>query len=342
MKALVFDKADHMEVMEKAKPELREGEALIKVNYIGICGSDVHLYHGLHPTATFPIVPGHEFVGELVDIKGEGADAFTLGESVVAQEVISCGRCDACAQGEDNVCRDLKLIGIHTDGGFAEYVKVRTRKMYRVAKGVDLQLAALTEPLAVAVHDVRRSGLKAGQTALIIGGGPIGMLVAIMAKLTGASKIVVSEPMKYRRDYAEKLGFSVIDPMDIHFNQKLKNLSDARGFDVAFEAAGFPKAMSVCLEHLKPCGTAVQIAMSSKAPDLSFTPIFSKELTIKGVRVHSQENFAAALDIITSGRINSEIKQLISKVFDFEHVKDAFDCAMNDKNVFKVLVKISD
>ena len=126
-------------------------------------------------------------------ISGEGAEGFELGDTVVAQELLTCGRCDACAKGEDNVCEHLKIIGVHADGGFAEYVRVKTRKMYRVPKSVDLRRAALIEPLAVAVHDVRMSGLKIGESALIVGGGPIGQLIACVAKAAGARRVVVSE-----------------------------------------------------------------------------------------------------------------------------------------------------
>ena len=142
MKAAVIDQKNSIHLNEIAVPEIREGEALIRVRYCGICGSDLHVLHGQHPTAKFPVVPGHEFVGELVEAKGMGADKFQPGDMVVAQPFFSCGNCEPCAQGNDNVCRDLHFMGTRVNGGFAEYVKVLTRKMYRLSKGMDLRLAA--------------------------------------------------------------------------------------------------------------------------------------------------------------------------------------------------------
>jgi len=192
MKAAYYAQKQNIELVDLDLPKPKKDEALIRVKYAGICGSDLHVYHGAHPTAKFPVIPGHEFVGELVELGEDAVTDIKPGEIVVAQPFSSCGVCEACISGNDNVCRDLKLLGAHKDGCFAEYVTVQAKKMYRIPGGVDLKLAALTEPLAVAVHDVRNSGLKVGQTALIIGGGPIGIFIAMVAQLAGA-QVYISE-----------------------------------------------------------------------------------------------------------------------------------------------------
>ena len=237
MKALVFNKPHEMVVTDMPKPEIGEGEALIAVKYCGICGTDVTVFNGGHATAKYPVIPGHEFVGELVEIKGAGSDMFKIGDRVCAQEVVSCGHCAACARGEDNVCENLQVIGVHTNGGFAEYVRVKANKMYKLPDNVDLKTAAIVEPLAVAVHDVRRSGLQVGETALVVGAGPIGLLVALVARCAGARKVVVSEAMPSRRAFAEKLGFPTVDPLSTDFTARMAELSE-RGFAVSFETGG--------------------------------------------------------------------------------------------------------
>jgi len=340
MKAAVIEKVGKIVLTDAPVPVLSDGEALIKVKYVGICGSDIHVLMGHHPTAVYPVIPGHEFVGEISEVKGAGSERFQKGDIVAAQEVFSCGVCDACAKGEDNVCRELKIIGIHTDGGFAEYVKVKTHKTYKLAQDIDLELAALIEPLAVAVHDVRRSGLKVGETALVIGGGPIGILIAIVARVAGARKIVVSEINEYRLKFAKAMGFSTINPAEEGFEQKLTELGEGRGFDVSFEAAGAPSAIGTCLDFTKSTGTVVVVAMSERPRVVDTGKIFAKELTLVGVRIHSQYNFLGSVDLVRSGMLNRDLKKLVSKVFSLNDVLAAFEEAQHGKENFKVLVRL--
>lgn len=342
MKALVINQPKEMQLCDAPKPEIKDGEALIKVKYIGICGTDVHVFNGHHPTAVFPLIPGHEFVGELAEIKGEGAESFEIGDMVVAQELLTCGRCDACAKGEDNVCEQLKIIGVHADGGFAEYVRVKTKKMYRIPKTIDLQRAALIEPLAVAVHDVRMSDLKVSETVLIIGGGPIGLLIGCVAQAAGASKIVVSEVVESRRKLAEQFGFVTVNPLDEDFDAKLLAANGGKRFDVSYEAAGVPSAITTCVNYTKNTGTIVQIAMTKGPYPVNTGDIFAKELRIQGVRIHNQYAFECAVNMVASGMLDDKLDALISKVFPFDEVADAFSYAETCKDAFKVLVKIAD
>lgn len=342
MRAVVFEGPNDLKLKDAVMPALADGEALIKVLYSGICGSDIHLLQGHHPTATFPRIPGHEFVGRLVEIQGHGAEQFHIGELVVAQEIEACGHCDACAKGQDNVCEELKVIGVHVNGSFAEYVKVPIGKMYAYPEGMDLELAALTEPLAVAVHDVRRSGLRVGETAFILGGGPIGLLIAMVARKAGARMVAIAEVNDYRRNFAKEMGFTVLNPADGDYAEQLKGLTDGHGFDVSFEVAGFPDALNICIEHTKASGTVMVVAMTSAPYPINTGPIFFKELDVKGVRIHSQYSFAGAIDIIKSGAMNDELKKLVSKVFPMDEADKAFDFAIQSKEAFKVLVQVSE
>ncbi|MCD8084279.1 MAG: alcohol dehydrogenase catalytic domain-containing protein [Clostridiales bacterium] len=342
MKALVFSAPNEMKLTDMPRPELQAGEALIRVQYIGICGTDVHVFRGHHATAVYPLIPGHEFVGELVEIKGEGADAFQIGDRVVAQEILTCGHCDACARGEDNVCEDLKIIGVHADGGFAEYVRVKTRKMYRVPKDVDLKRAALIEPLAVAIHDVRMSGLKVSETALIIGGGPIGILVGCVAKQAGARRVIVSEVVESRRKIAEELGLLTINPLEPGFDEKLTQLNKGENFDVSFEAAGIPSGITTCVEHTKNTGSIVQIGITKGPYPVDTGKIFAKELRLQGVRIHNQFAFKSAVNAVADGLMDQVLDKVASAVYDFNDIEKAFDCAENNKDALKVLVKIAD
>lgn len=340
MKAAVIDKKDSIHLKEVDMPVLNDGEALIKVKYCGICGSDIHVLKGAHPTAKFPVIPGHEFVGELVDIKGSGSERYEIGDHVVAQPFFSCGNCGPCAKGEDNVCEDLHFMGAHTNGGFAEYVKVATRKMYKIPKDMNPELAALTEPVAVAVHDVRRSGLQVGESALIIGGGPIGMLIAMVARHAGARQVVISEINEYRRRVAEDLGFATVNPAEASFDAQICGLTEGKGFDVCFEVSGTRPGISTAVEKAKITGTIVVVGMTKEPYPIDLSMVFARELTIRGVRIHSQYSFIGALELLKSGAINSEFESMISKVFDFEDLEEAFAYAQVPGDYFKVLVRM--
>lgn len=340
MKAAVISEKNSIHLQEVEKPVLNDGEALIKVKYCGICGSDIHVLRGEHPTAAFPVIPGHEFVGEVAEIKGAGAERYEIGDMVVAQPFFSCGNCEPCSKGSDNVCCELSFMGAHRDGAFAEYVKVLTRKMYRIPKDMDPKLAALTEPVAVAVHDVRGSGLQVGETALIIGGGPIGMLIAMVAENAGAGKIVISEISDARRGFAEKLGYTTINPLSEDFHEKLIEMTDEKGFNVTYEVSGSKPGIAAAIKYTKIAGTVMVIGMTSEPYPVDLSQIFAKELKMKGVRIHAQYNFLGAVELLKNGQCNEKFKSLISKIYKLDDIEDAFEFAQTPGDYFKILVEM--
>lgn len=340
MRAAVIEGTHTIHLQERKTPSISDGEALIRVKYCGICGSDIHILHGKHPTATFPVIPGHEFVGELLDFKGPGR--LERRTPVAVHPVFSCGNCEPCAKGRDNVCQSLKLIGCHTDGGFAEYVKVPLRKVYALPDDLDLELAALAEPLAVAVHDVRRSGLKVGNSALIIGGGPIGLLMAIVARHAGADNVIISEISPYRLKAAEEMGFTTINPLGENFNETLMQKTQGKGFDVVFEVSGAKTGITTAVDYAKITGMVMVVGMTGEPYPVDLSKIFQKELALQGVRIHSQINFIGALELLKSGLLNSHLRKLISVVYPLKDVEEAFTFAQSGGDFFKILVKMED
>ena len=338
MKAGVIEKKGSFHLREKAIPALKPGETLIRVKYCGICGSDVHLLHGLHPTATFPIVPGHEYVGEFVEACGEGAERYQKGDLVVAQPVFSCGNCQPCAKGEDNVCRSLRFGGVHNDGGFGQYTKALTRKVYKLPADIDLKLAALAEPIAVAVHDVRRSGLQVGETALVIGGGTIGLLEAIIARHAGAGRIVISEISEFRRKRAEELGFETVNPLDADFDRRLMDMTDSLGFDVVFECSGSRAGAAAMTKYAKITGKIMIIGLAGEPYPVDLLTVFAKELTLIGVRIHAQYNFIGAVELLKSGKLNDQFAKIVTDVYPVDRLEEAFAYAQTPGDFLKIVV----
>ena len=339
MKAGVVNGDGKIRLQDIELRELEEGEALVKVLCTGICGTDVHVQHGKHKTAKLPVITGHEFVGEVAEVRGKGAEKFNPGDRVVVQPYFSCGRCDACASGKDNICEELAFMGAHTNGSFADYTIAPTRKMYKIPKDMDLELAALTEPVAVAVHDVKNSGLQVADKALVIGGGPIGMLIAIVARHSGASDVVISEISEFRRSFAEELGFTTVNPLDADFNETLSSITEGKGFNVVYEVSGTRPGISTAMENVAIAGTVMVVGMASEAYPVELFKVFAKELTIKGVRIHSQINFVKAMNLIASGELNDQFRKLISKSFSLDQISDAFDYAEKADDFFKILIK---
>jgi 2-desacetyl-2-hydroxyethyl bacteriochlorophyllide A dehydrogenase len=339
MKAIHFSKPGAVEISEIPLPVLNQGEALIKVKYSGICGSDLHVMMGHHPSANYPLVPGHEFVGELISIKDNTRPDLQPGDLVIGQPFYSCGVCDSCISGHDNVCTTLQILGIHRDGSFAEYVKVLARKVFRLAEDLDPQLATLIEPLAVAVHDVRKSGLKVGENCLIIGGGPIGVIIAMVARLSGANRVVISEVSPFRIEFAKSLGFATINPLTENLMARVNEMTVSKGFDVVFEVSGSKAGIAAMTDVAKINGTVMIVGMANDCFPVNTTQAFIKELTIQGVRIHSQVNFAAAITILENGKLNESLMSLISAVYPLSEGKEAFELAAKGGEFFKILVR---
>ncbi|MDR1043245.1 MAG: alcohol dehydrogenase catalytic domain-containing protein [Clostridiales Family XIII bacterium] len=339
MLAAQYRKAHDLICTDLPMPEPAPGEALIRVLYGGICGSDMHVYAGKHPTAVFPVVPGHEFVGELVSVNGAMKTGIELGGLVVAQPYTSCGACEACVSGNDNVCVELRLLGAHRNGCFAEYVTVSANKVYSIPDTIDPKLAVLAEPLAVAVHDVRRSGLKVGQRVLIIGGGVIGLFIAMVAELAGGV-VTIAEISEFRRAFAEGLGFVTLDPLDPNYAEDAKNAAQGGGFDVVFEVSGSKSGIRSMTDLVKISGTVMIVGMSGEAFPVDTTSLFLKQADMRGVRIHSQASFAAAVDLLMGGNLNDKLVKMVSGIYPIARIGEAYEYMGGHSDFFKLLLKI--
>lgn len=342
MRALVFEKPDVVHyVTNHPIPELNYGEALIQVGSCGICGTCIHVFRGEHKTATYPIIAGHEFFGRLVAAKGTLPDHLSINDLVAVQPIVSCGYCSSCQKGYSNICEHLKIIGVHENGGYADYVKAPIQRLFHLSERIDQTLAPLIEPLAVAIHDVRCSGLQRLENIIIFGAGPIGILLAIVARYFGALNVVISEVNSYRTRLAESMGFHVHNPDYSTLEDVMRQLS-INGFDIAFDAAGFPSALNDCIHILKPAGRVVAVAISPGDIPIDGQSMFFGELKVIGVRLHSRDDFAAAVRLIESGVLNTCLKALITDCIDITEGADAFQRIQHRTDVMKTIIRINE
>ena len=214
MKAAVLKNWLDLELCDIPMPVPNENEALIKVRLAGVCGSDITVYRGKHMTATVPTVLSHEILGEIVTLPEGYAGPFKVGQRVLMNPIISCGECAACKAGLTHVCENLKLLGIHVDGGFAEYTKVGVDKLVALDEDIPDDVAILGEPFAVGYHVMQRSQIQPGDKIFISGGATVGLYIAIFAIAWGAGRVIISEINEPRRKFVESMGIETINPSE--------------------------------------------------------------------------------------------------------------------------------
>lgn len=295
MTAAVWTDTDVIETRQVPRPDVPPGWALVEVACTGICGTDLAILHGKHPRARHGLIPGHEIVGRVVVAAPHGpAD----GALVVVEPLISCGQCRACRAGATHVCRRLGLYGIDAPGGLATFVALPPQVLHEVPATVDPEVAALVEPLAVAVHAVDQSGLQAGDVVAIAGAGPIGVLTALVARHAGAGAVVISEPSAVRREVARSLGLTVV-PEGRSLTDVVLELTAGEGADVTFDAAGHPAVAPDLTAATRVLGTVVVVAVHKEPVPLDLRDVCFKELTVRGVRVYTSADVRRAIGLVT-------------------------------------------
>ncbi|MHB1316127.1 MAG: zinc-dependent alcohol dehydrogenase [Christensenellales bacterium] len=339
MKALVYDAKQNIAIQDMPEPSPSKGQVKIKVKYAGICGSDMAAWHGGITRITKPVILSHEFVGEIVEVNQPVKD-LKPGDRVVVEPLISCGKCEACKSGHYHVCRVLGLYGLDADGGFAKYVCVASDKVTVIPDELSFERVALIEPLAVAVHMVRRSKMQLGDVVAIYGAGPIGMLVAMVARKAGASKIVLSDINPYRLNMAKELGFEVIDARDAQPADYLAAYG-AEGCDVAFEAAATSQTMNNAINFTKPRGTVLNGGLYKKDPTVCLQNALYKEIDLIGSRVYNFKDYDAALDLLKQD--NMPVEALVSRILPLDElIEKGFYAIQNQEPVMKILARLED
>ncbi len=300
MAAFVWRGGDEVAVEEVSRPQTVEGWALVDVAFAGICGTDLHICAGGHPRAEAPLILGHEFVGTL---RSE-TNGFPAGHPVAVEPLLACGECAPCRTGRSHVCERLRLIGIDVPGGVAEQVSVPTHRLIPLPPGLDLRRAAFVEPLAVAVHAVRRSGIELGDTVMVAGAGPIGLAVAVCARQAGASTVFMTEPAETRRRAAAELGFAILDTEDP--TADLHACNGGEGVDLVFDTAAHPAVAANLAAWAATSGRIVLVGIYGVPATLDLQDMLFRELEMIGCRVYSRQDMNAAISLLASGRFDPE------------------------------------
>lgn len=342
MKANVLRDWEHLELMEVPKPSPGEGEVLIRVLYAGICGSDVTVYHHRHLTATVPRIMCHEILGVVEEINTADEVKYQVGDRVVVHPLGECGKCPACLNGDFHVCYNLRIMGLHMDGGFAEFVCAEAKRVFKVEEDIPDRVAILTEPLAVGFHACSRAELAAGERVLIIGGGPIGILCGVCARYFGASKVVIAELNPERLELIQSLGFETIDTASESLEAACDRLTAGKGFDKVFEASGSAVGASALASVTKIRGTAVLVGIPSVPREYVTNKLILREIEVKGCRVHTLQNFAYTVEMVEKlYRTKSfDFRRMIAGEFPLEQLEEAILLQESGTRNGKIIIKI--
>ena len=341
MKGTFFLGADapcKFEVREMDFADLSPHEVMVRVMSAGICGTDIHIYHGEKGSAEVvpPVVLGHEFAG-IVEAVGQEVTLVKVGDHVTLDPNMYCGNCRPCRMGKKQNCEHLFALGVNVNGGFAEYAVAPESQCYVLDKEVAFDVGAMTEPLACALHGIDRANILPGQTVLVIGGGTIGLLMIQLAKLKGASTIILSEPIGIRRQVGMQMGAdTAIDPIKENLQAKIKDMIGKEEVDVVIECVGTPIAAKQALGSVGTGGTVLFFSVPpvDEKVDFPMFDIYKKELTILG-SIINPDTHLRAVSLINSKRLKME--ELITHRYDLYHLDEAIHKQMSSESIKVVL-----
>lgn len=328
------DKSFSVEQRKIQAPE--KGEVAVRIAYCGICGTDMHVYHGnMDARVGHNRIVGHEMSG-VVEADGEG---FAAGQKVVVRPLDPCGDCPACAAGNQHVCHKLKFLGLDTDGAMQEIWNVPAHTLHLLPDDMRMDHAALIEPVAVACHDVRMSNLAAGEDVVVIGGGPIGVLVAMVARDAGGN-VIISEVNPHRLAIAQKMGFETINPTETDLKDAIETRTNGKGAEVVFEVSGTQPGVDAMTTVAATRARIVMVAIHAQKPQIDLFQFFWRELKLIGVRVYEPEDYEKAIAIIASGGVDADT--FITDVSPLADIQAAFEALDASPTAMKSLIKVGE
>ena len=338
MKAAELQGWFDMKMVEKEIPVPGPTEALIKIKLAGVCGSDITVYKGKHMTATVPTVLGHEILGTIETLP-EGYDGpFKVGQRVLMNPIISCGKCAACRRGLTHVCENLKLLGIHTDGGYEEYTKVDVSKLVAVADDMPDDVAILGEPFAVGAHVMVNSKVQPGDKIFISGGATVGLYIAIFAKAAGAERVIISEINEPRRQFVESMGIETINPTQTDAMDLMREVTGGGGFDIVYDTSGAPSCVLQMPDLCRCGGKLLSLGLSGDAYQFIIGKVSFKEITLVGNRLYTQEDFEEGVHFLERNWREMGLDRMVTDRLTLSEAQKAIDMMINGTNICKIIL----
>lgn len=335
MKSIVIREPGEVEIRESEIPELKKGEALLKILYGGICGSDLTSYKGGNAYVSYPRIPGHEFSAEIIEIEDNDRN-LKKGMIVTCNPYFNCNECYSCKRGLVNCCTTNQTMGVQREGAFSNYITMPIERIID-GKGIPARTLALIEPFCISYHGIQRAEVKQNDKVLIIGAGTIGVLAAVAAKTKGA-KVYVSDISSQKLEFAKTFGIDgvILNDSEESFAQQVNDITNGDGFDITVEAVGLPSTFQNCIDSAAFGGKVVLIGVSKQNLDFNFTLIQKKELNVMGSRNALTRDFENLIDIVKRGEI--DLDRIITNSYKMEEAAQAFeDFSKNAASMLKVM-----
>ncbi len=322
MKQSVMTHPGVIEYREVERPVPQAGEVLVHMQRIGVCGSDIHVYHGLHPYTSYPVVQGHEVSGVVAGL-GEGVQGLREGDIVTFMPQVFCGKCYHCLHGQEHICENLKVLGFQTDGAGQEYFAFPADMVLKMPAGVTLDQAAMIEPVSVGVHALRRAGGAKGKKVLVFGAGTIGNLLAQSARADGAERVMLVDIAPYKLEKARECGFKWV--MNSHAGDVPSEVERCFGpdrADLIFECVGAEETITHAINVARKGTTIVVVGVFGRKPAVDLGLVQDHELSLVGTLMYQRADFLQAIHWLEQGKLRLE--PLVTARFPFERFLDAY------------------
>ena len=302
MKASLYEGNKTMTTVDSSTVVPGAGEVRIDVAWCGVCGTDLHIYLGhMDARVANPQIMGHEMSGTIAEL-GEGVDGWSVGDRVVVRPLDPCGACPACAAGHAHICQNLKFLGIDTQGAFQSSWTVPAHTLHRLPDSIGLDIGALIEPLSVACHDVRLGEIAEGEQVVVLGGGPIGTLVALVAREAGGN-VIISEVNPFRIEFARSLGFDAVNPLEVDLPALVMERTNGAGAHVVFEVTGIAAGAEMMAKLPRTRGRIVIVGIHAEPAPVDLFQFFWREIRLCGARVYEPQDYEKAIVLAAEGKL---------------------------------------
>ncbi|GHS85726.1 theronine dehydrogenase-like Zn-dependent dehydrogenase [Synergistales bacterium] len=339
MKSIVIKAPGEVVFVDAPKPIPKKGEALLKLLYGGICGSDLGSYRGSFAYFSYPRTPGHEFSAEIIEIE-ENDKGLKPGMVVTCNPYFNCGTCYSCRRGLVNCCMDNQTMGVQREGAFSEFLTMPVSRIYD-GLGLPAKTLALIEPFCISYHGISQGNVRSGQKVLIVGAGTIGILAAVAARIKGA-EVYVADVAKGKLDYALTFGVDgvILNDSKEALEKAVQKITGSDGFDVTVEAVGLPSTFQNCIDAAAYGGNVVLIGVGKQNLDFNFTLLQKKELHVSGSRNALKRDFTELIELVKAGEV--DLEKIVTNTYHWSDADKAFaDFDKNSGNMLKVLLDFS-
>jgi L-iditol 2-dehydrogenase len=329
-----------IEYLDIPKPDVKANEVLIKVEVVGICGSDIQVYHGLHKYMSFPVVQGHEGSG-IIEAVGAEVTKFKVGDKVTVQPQIFCGECQPCLTGNENVCQNLSVYGIHTDGMAQDYIAMPEKVVVKLDEGMSYETGAFVEPVSVAVGAIRRCGEVKDQNLVVLGAGPIGNLVAQVAKADGAD-VLITDINDKKLSLAKKCGIPhAVNTMNRDLKEVIGETFGKRGADIIVDCAAVTPSILSAINAARPASKIVIVGNFKKPVEIELPLIQRQSIDIIGVMMYVRKDYEKAIRLMGEGSVI--VDDMITTTYSAREYEKAYKYIdENPLDVMKILMKFND